>query len=89
MKVERVEAKPLADKHRDELIVRAVKDMQERANRWWHGRQGDALVIAVRNPDASVTVFDTMLRRAIELDEREGDFAEAADVRAALDKACS
>jgi len=89
VKVERVEAKPLADRHRDELIVRAVEDMQERANRWWQGRQGDALVIAVRDGEDKVTVFDTVLRRAIELDARESDFAEAADVRAALDRTCS
>jgi hypothetical protein len=89
VKVERVEAKPLADKHRDELIVRAVEDMQERATHWWHGRQEDALIIAVRDGEGKVTVFDTILRRAIELDARESDFAEAADVRAALDRTCA
>jgi hypothetical protein len=90
MRVERIEAKPLADKHRDEMIVRAVADMQERATHWWQGRQKDALVIAVRNPDGGVSVFDTILKRAIEFDDvRESDFIEAADVRAALDRVCS
>jgi hypothetical protein len=90
VKVERIEAKPLADRHRDELIVRAVADMQERATHWWQGRQEDALVIAVRNPDGGVSVFDTILRRAIEFDDvRESDFAEPADVRAALDRTCA
>jgi hypothetical protein len=89
MRVERVEAKPLADRHRDEMIVRAVADMQERASHWWQGRQEDALIIAVRDGEGKVTVFDTILRRAIELDARESDFAEPSDVRAALDKVAS
>jgi hypothetical protein len=90
VKVERVEAKSLADKHRDEMIVRAVADMQERATHWWQGRQEDALVIAVRNPDGGVSVFDTILKRAIEFDDvRESDFAEPSDVRAALDRTCA
>jgi hypothetical protein len=88
VKVERVEAKPLADRYRDELIVRAVADMQERGTRWWQGRQEDALVVAVRDFDGKVTVFDTVLKRAIELDARELP-ATAADVRAALDRTCA
>jgi hypothetical protein len=88
MRVERVEAKPLTDRHRDELIVRAVADMQERATHWWQGRQEEALVIAVRNPDGGVSVFDAILRRAIELDARELP-ATVADVRAALDRTCA
>jgi hypothetical protein len=88
VKVERVEAKPLADRHRDEMIVRAVEGMQY-AKHWWHGRQEDALVIAVRDGKGNVSIFDAVLRRAIELDARESDFAEAADVRAALDRTCA
>jgi hypothetical protein len=88
VKVERVEARPLADKHRDELIVRAVADMQERATHWWQGQQEDAVVIALRDGKGNVRIFDAVLRRAVELDARELP-ATVADVRAALDRTCA
>jgi NAD(P)H-hydrate repair Nnr-like enzyme with NAD(P)H-hydrate dehydratase domain len=88
VKVERVEARPLADKHRDELIVRAVEDMQERASHWWQGQQEDAVVIALRDGKGNVSIFDAVLRRAVELDARELP-ATVADVRAALDRTCA
>jgi hypothetical protein len=89
VKVERVEAKPLADKHRDELIVRAVEGIRH-AKHWWTGRQRDSLVIALRDGEGRVTVFDAVLRRAVELDAREAvGLTTAADIRAALDRVCS
>jgi len=89
VKVERVEAKPLADRHRDELIVRAVEGIQH-ARHWWTGRQRDSMVIALRDGEGNVSVFDAVLRRAIELDAREAvGLTTAEDLRAALDKVCS
>ena len=88
MKVERVEAKPLADRHRDELIVRAVEGIQH-ARHWWTGRQRDSLVVALRDGEGNVSVFDAVLRRAVELDTGEAAGLTTADLRAALDKVAS
>jgi len=87
MKVERYEGKPVRDEDRDLLVVEAVEGIRY-AKHWWTGRQRDSLVIAIRDGEGKVTVFDAVLRRAVELDARELP-ATAADVRAALDKVCS
>jgi hypothetical protein len=89
MKVERVEAKPLADKYRDELIVRAVEGIQY-AKHWWTGRQRDSFVVALRDGKGNVRIFDAVLRRAVELDAREAvGLTTAEDLRAALDRTCA
>ena len=87
MKVERYEGKPVRDEDRDLLVVEAVEGIQH-ARHWWTGRQRDSMVIAIRDGKGNVTVFDAVLRRAIELDASELP-ATAADVRAALDKVVS
>jgi len=87
VKVERYEGKPVRDEDRDLLVVEAVEGIRY-AKHWWTGRQRDSLVIAIRDGEGKVTVFDAVLRRAVELDARELP-ATAADVRAALDKVCS
>ncbi len=87
MKVERYEGTPVRDEDRDLLVVKAVEGIHH-AKWWWTGRQRDSMVIAIRDGAGKVTVFDAVLRRAIELDASELP-ATAADVRAALDKVCS
>ena len=87
MNVERYEGKPVRDDDRDLLIVQAVEGIQH-AKYWYTGRQRDSLVVAVRDGEGCVTVFDAVLKRAIELDASDLP-ATAADVRAALDKVCS
>ena len=87
MKVERYEGTPVRDEDRDLLVVEAVEGIQH-ARHWWTGRQRDSMVIAIRDGEGRVTVFDAVLRRAIELDASELP-ATAADVRVALDKVCS
>jgi hypothetical protein len=87
MKVERYEGKPVRDEDRDLLVVEAVEGIQH-ARHWWTGRQRDSMVIAIRDGEGNVSIFDAVLRRAIELDASELP-ATAADVRAALDKVVS
>jgi hypothetical protein len=87
MKVERYEGKPVRDEDRDLLVVEAVEGIRY-AKHWWTGRQRDSLVIAIRDGEGRVTVFDAVLRRAIELGASELP-ATAADVRAVLDRVCS
>ena len=87
MKVERYEGKPVRDEDRDLLVIEAVEGIRH-ARHWWTGRQRDSMVIALRDGEGKVSVFDTVLRRAVELDASELP-ATAADVRAALDKVCS
>ena len=87
MKVERHKGNPVGDEDRDLLVVEAVEGIRH-AKHWWTGRQRDSLVIAIRDGEGNVTVFDAVLRRAIELDARELP-ATAADVRAALDRVVS
>jgi hypothetical protein len=87
MKVDRYKGNPVSDEDRDLLVVEAVEGIRY-ANHWWTGRQRDSLVIAIRDGKGKVTVFDAVLRRAIELDASELP-ATVADVRAALDKVCS
>ncbi len=87
MKVERYKGNPVSDEDRDLLVVEAVEGIRY-AKHWWTGRQRDSLVIAIRDGAGKVTVFDAVLRRAIELDASELP-ATAADVRAALDKVVS
>jgi hypothetical protein len=87
MRVERYEGKPVRDEDRDLLVVEAVEGIRY-ARHWWTGRQRDSMVIALRDGKGNVSIFDAILRRAIELDARELP-ATAADVRAALDRVCS
>ncbi len=87
MKVERYKSNPVSDEDRDLLVVEAVEGIRY-AKHWWTGRQRDSLVIAIRAGEGHVTVFDAVLRRAVELDASELP-ATAADVRAALDKVVS
>jgi hypothetical protein len=87
MKVERYEGKPVRDEDRDLLVVEAVEGIRH-ARHWWTGRQRDSMVIALRDGEGNVSVFDAVLRRAVELDASELP-ATAADVRAALDKVVS
>jgi hypothetical protein len=86
VKVERYEGKPVRDEDRDLLVVEAVEGIRH-AKHWWTGRQRDSLVVALRDGEGKVTVFDAVLRRAVELDASELP-ATAADVRAALDRVC-
>jgi hypothetical protein len=87
VKVERYKGKPVSDEDRDLLVVEAVEGIQH-ARHWWTGRQRDSLVIALRDGEGNVSVFDAVLRRAVELNASELP-ATVADVRAALDKVCS
>lgn len=88
MKVELVDTNPLSPKHRDALVVQAVEGVRN-AQAWWAGRQQDTLVVALRDEAGIVSVFDAVLRRAVELDASEGEFATPQHIRAALDKVCS
>jgi hypothetical protein len=88
VKVQRYEGKPVRDEDRDLLVVEAVEGIRH-ARHWWTGRQRDSLVIAVRDGEGNVTVFDAVLRRAIELDASEAAGLTTADLRAALDKVAS
>jgi len=85
MRVERYEGKPVRDEDRDLLVVEAVEGIQH-ARHWWTGRQRDSMVIALRDGEGKVTVFDAVLRRAVELDMVEAAGLTTADLRAALDK---
>jgi hypothetical protein len=84
MKVERYQAQVVRDEDRDLLVVEAVEGIQH-AKHWWTGRQRDSLVIALRDGRGNVSIFDTVLRRAVELDASELP-ATSADARAALEK---
>ncbi len=64
MKVERYKGNPVSDEDRDLLMVEAVEGIRY-ANHWWTGRQRDSLVIAIRDGEGKVTVFDAVPRRAI------------------------
>ena len=89
MKVERHKGNPVGDEDRDQLVVEAVEGIRH-ARHWWTGRQRDSMVIALRDGEGNVTVFDAVLRRAVELDAREAvGLTTADDVRAALDKVVS
>ena len=87
MKVERYKGNPVSAEDRDLLVVEAVEGIRY-AKHWWTGRQRDSMVIALRDSEGNVTVFDAVLRRAIEIDASELP-ATPADVRAALDKVVS
>jgi hypothetical protein len=87
VKVERHKGNPVGDEDRDLLVVEAVEGIRH-AKHWWTGRQRDSIVIALRDGEGNVSVFDAVLRRAVELDASELP-ATAADVRAALDRVCS
>jgi hypothetical protein len=86
MKVEHYEGKPVRDEDRDLLVVKAVEGIRH-ARHWWTGRQRDSMVIALRDGDGNVSVFDAVLRRAVELDAGEAAGLTTADLRSALDKA--
>ena len=88
MKVERYQAQVVRDEDRDLLVVEAVEGIQH-AKHWWTGRQRDSLVVALRDGEGRVTVFEAALRRAIELDASEAAGLTTADLRAALDKVAS
>lgn len=88
MKVERYEGKPVRDEDRDLLVVEAVEGIRY-AKHWWTGRQRDSMVIALRDGKGNVSVFDAVLRRAVELDASEAAGLTTADLRAKLDKVAS
>jgi len=88
MKVDRYEGKPVRDEDRELLLVQAVEGMRH-AKHWWTGRQRDSLVIAIRDGEGNVSIFDAVLKRAVELDAGEAAGLTTADLRAALDKVCS
>ena len=88
MKVERYEGNAVRDEDRDLLVVQAVEGIRY-AKHWWTGRQRDSMVIAVRDGEGNVSVFDAVLRRAVELDKTEAAELTTADLRVALDKVCS
>ena len=88
MRVERYKGNPVSDEDRDLLVVEAVEGIRY-AKHWWTGRQRDSLVIAIRDGEGKVTVFDAVLKRAVELDAREAAGLTTADLRAALDKVAS
>jgi hypothetical protein len=86
MKVEHYEGKPVRDEDRDLLVVEAVEGIRH-ARHWWTGRQRDSMVIALRDGEGNVSVFDAVLRRAVELNAGEAAGLTTADLRSALDKA--
>ena len=88
MKVERYEGKAVRDEDRDLLVVEAVEGIRH-ARHWWTGRQRDSLVIAIRDGEGKVTVFDAVLRRAVELDAGEAAGLTTADLRAKLGQVAS
>lgn len=88
MKVTHYEGKAVRDEDRDLLIVEAVEGIRH-AKHWWTGRQRDSLVVALRDGEGNVSVFDAVLRRAVELDATEAAGLTTADLRAALDKVAS
>lgn len=88
MKVERYEGKAVRDEDRDLLVVEAIEGIRH-AKHWWTGRQQDSIVIALRDGEGNVLVFDAVLRRAVELDAGEAAGLTTADLRAALDKVAS
>jgi len=89
MKVERYEGKPVRAEDRDLLVVEAVEGIRH-ARHWWTGRQRDSMVIALRDGEGNVSVFDAVLRRAVELDAVEAaGLTTAEDLRAALDRTCA
>ena len=89
MKVERYEGKAVRDEDRNLLVVEAVEGIRQ-AKHWWTGRQRDSMVIALRDGEGNVSVFDAVLRRAVELDAREAvGLTTIEDLRAALDKVAS
>ena len=88
MKVERYEGKAVRDEDRDLLVVEAVEGIRH-ARHWWTGRQRDSIVIALRDGEGNVSVFDAVLRRAVELDAREAAGLTTADLRAELGKVAS
>jgi hypothetical protein len=88
VRVERYKGNPVSDEDRDLLVVEAVEGIRY-AKHWWTGRQRDSLVIAIRDGEGKVTVFDAVLKRAVELDAREAAGLTTADLRAALDKVAS
>lgn len=88
MKIDRYEGKAVRDEDRDLLVVEAVEGIRH-AKHWWTGRQRDSMVIAIRDGEGNVSVFDAVLRRAVELDATEAAELTTADLRAELDKVCS
>jgi hypothetical protein len=88
VKVERYEGKAVRDEDRDLLVVEAVEGIRH-ARHWWTGRQRDSLVIAIRDGEGKVTVFDAVLRRAVELDAGEAAGLTTADLRAKLGQVAS
>ncbi len=89
MRVERYKGNPVSDEDRDLLVVEAVEGIRY-ARHWWTGQQRDAVVIALRDGKGNVSIFDAVLRRAVELDAREAvGLTTAKDLRAALDRTCA
>ena len=88
MKVTRHEGNVPRDEDRDLLVVEAVEGVRH-AKHWWTGRQRDSLVVALRDGEGNVSVFETVLKRAVELNMAEAAALTTADLRAALDKVCS
>lgn len=86
MKVTRYESKEVRLEDRDLLVVEAVEGIRQ-AERWWSGRQSDSFVVALRDREGKVSVFDTVLRRAVELDAEEAASVTNDDLRALLDRA--
>lgn len=88
MKIERYEGKAVRDADRDLLVVEAVEGIRY-AKHWWTGRQRDSMVVALRDGEGNVSVFDAVLRRAVELDAGEAAGLTTADLQAMLDKVAS
>lgn len=88
MKVERYEGKAVRDEDRNLLVVEAVEGIRH-AKHWWTGRQRDSMVVAIRDGEGNVSVFDAVLRRAVELDAGEAAGLTTADLQAMLDKVAS
>jgi len=88
MKVDRYAGKSARDERRDLLVVEAVEGIRL-AQHWWTGRQNDSLVVALRDGEGNVSVFDAVLRRAVELTANEAVGLTTTDLRAALDRVCS
>jgi hypothetical protein len=83
MQVQLCERREARSEDRDLLLVQAVECVA-RAERWYYGRQRDSFVVALRERDGGVSVFEGVLNRTIQLDADEVGKLKADEVRAAL-----
>jgi hypothetical protein len=86
MRVTMCESRDVRQDDRDLLLVQAVECVH-RAERWYYGRQRDAFVVALREKDGGVSIFEGVLQRTIQLDAEEVGSTSADAVRLAIGRA--